>query len=109
MSDIEEYIRFYSYLVEYSSEDDAYLARCIELGIMAHGDTHEEAVKEIKEATRVHLLMLEEDGDEIPSPLSARDFSGKLNLRMTPEKHKEITLKAKLQGVSLNQYINSRL
>ena len=74
MSDIEEYIRFYSYLVEYSWEDEVYVARYVELGLMAHGDTHEEAIKEIKEATRVHLLMLEEDKDEIPLLLSARQL-----------------------------------
>ena len=37
---------------------------------MAHGDSQEEAIKEIKEATRVHLLMLSEDGAEIPQPSS---------------------------------------
>ncbi len=37
---------------------------------MAHGDSQEEAIKEIKEAVRVHLLMLLEDSDEIPEPQS---------------------------------------
>ena len=66
MSNISEYLKLYSYLVQYSSADETYVAKCIELGIMAHGDTQEEAIEEIKEGTRVHLLMLEEDGDEIP-------------------------------------------
>lgn len=109
MSNISEYIKLYSYLVDYSSEDEAYVAKCIELGIMAHGDTQEEAIQEIKEATRVHLLMLEEDAYKIPKPFNLREFSGKLNLRMTPEKHREITFKAKAQGVSINHYINSQL
>ena len=109
MSDVDNYVRLYSYLVEYSSEDEAYVAQCVELGTMAHGDSQEEAIKEIREATRVHLLMLEEDGDEIPEPFNLREFSGKLNLRMTPEKHRKIALRAKAQGVSINHYINSRL
>ena len=66
MIDILEYIKNYSYLVEFSSEDDAYLAKCLELGIMAHGDSQEEAIQEIKEAVRVHLLMLLEDDEQIP-------------------------------------------
>jgi predicted RNase H-like HicB family nuclease len=70
MIDLNQYIKNYSYIVKYSSEDEAYLAKCIELAIMAHGDTQEEAIKEIKEAVRVHLLMLLEDGDEIPEPKS---------------------------------------
>lgn len=70
MIDINEYIKNYSYLVKFSSEDEAYLAKCIELGIIAHGDNQEEAIQEIKEAVRVHLLMLLEDNDEIPEPKS---------------------------------------
>ncbi len=70
MIDINEYIKNYSYMVKYSLEDEAYLAKCIELGIMAHGDSQEEAIKEIKEAVKVHLLMLLEDNDEIPEPKS---------------------------------------
>ncbi len=66
MININEYIKNYSYIVNYSAEDEAYLAKCIELAIMAHGDSQEEAIQEIKEAVRVHLLMLLEDGDEIP-------------------------------------------
>ncbi len=68
MNNLDEFIKHYSYIVKYSLEDEAYVAKCIELGIMAHGDSQEEAIKEIKEATKVHLLMLLEDGEEIPQP-----------------------------------------
>lgn len=70
MINISEYVKNYTYLVEYSAEDEAYLAKCIELGIMAHGDTQEEAIQEIQEAVRVDLLMLLEDEDDIPEPKS---------------------------------------
>jgi predicted RNase H-like HicB family nuclease len=68
MNNLDEFIKHYSYIVKYSSEDEAYVSKCIELGIMAHGDSQEEAIKEIKQATRVHLLMLSEDGEAIPQP-----------------------------------------
>ena len=70
MIDINEYVKNYSYIIQYSSEDEAYLAKCVEMGIMAHGDSQEEAIKEIKEAVQVHLLMMLEDGDDIPQPRS---------------------------------------
>ncbi|MEL4895045.1 type II toxin-antitoxin system HicB family antitoxin [Crocosphaera sp. Alani8] len=70
MSNISEDTKKYSYLVEISSEDNSYLAKCLELGIMAHGDSQEEAIQKIKEAVRVHLLMLLEDGEDIPEPKS---------------------------------------
>lgn len=68
MTNLDQLIKHYSYIVQYSSEDEAYVAKCLELGIMAHGDSQEEAIVEIKEATRVHLLMLAEDNEEIPQP-----------------------------------------
>lgn len=68
-----KYIRHYSYSVSYSLENEAYLAECIELGIVADGETQEEAIAAIKEATKIHLLMLEEDGDEIPQPLTLQN------------------------------------
>lgn len=59
MNKIPAYIKHYSYSVSYSIEDEAYIAECIELGIIAHGDTQEEAIiAQIKQATKVHLLML---------------------------------------------------
>lgn len=70
MININEYLKNYAYLVEFSPENEAYLAKCIELGIIAHGDSQEEAIQEIKEAVRVHLLMLLEDNDQIPEPKS---------------------------------------
>ena len=66
MTNSDELIKRYSYIVKYSLKDEAYVAKCIELGIMAHGDSQEEAIKEIKEAARVHLLMLAEDNEELP-------------------------------------------
>lgn len=70
MINISEYVKNYAYLIEFSAEDEAYLAKCIELGIMAHGDSQEEAIQEIKEAVRIHLLMLLEDGNKISEPKS---------------------------------------
>ena len=69
MNSITEKIQKYSYKVTYSLEDEAYIAECLELGITAHGESQEEAITEIKEATRVHLLMLEEDKEEMPIPI----------------------------------------
>ncbi|VEP18693.1 conserved hypothetical protein [Hyella patelloides LEGE 07179] len=73
VNNVTEYLKYYSYCVSYSLEDEVYIAECMELGIMAHGDTQEEAILEIKEATRVHLLMLEEDGDGIPQPFTLQN------------------------------------
>lgn len=72
VNNVTEYLKYYSYSVSYSLEDEAYIAECLELGIMAHGDTPEEAIVEIIAATKVHLMLLEEDREEIPQPFTLK-------------------------------------
>jgi len=67
-NELKKLVNQYGYLVEWSAEDEAYLAHCIELGIIAHGDTQEEALGEAKEAAMAGLEMLKKS--EIPEPMS---------------------------------------
>ncbi len=73
MNKITEYTKHYSYSVSYSLEDKAYIAECLELGIMTHGDIQESAIAKNKEASSVYLLMLEEDGEEILQPVTLQN------------------------------------
>ena len=45
-------------------------------------------------------------GREVPEPRSARDYSGKLLLRMSKTLHAELAQAAERDEVSLNAYIN---
>lgn len=46
--DIRKIARLYDYKIAFSKDDDCYIASCTELGGMsAHGDTFENAYKEI--------------------------------------------------------------
>ena len=59
----------YSILIYWSDEDECYLAEVPELaGCMAHGDTPEDAAREIQTAMELWLECAIEDGDEIPEP-----------------------------------------
>ncbi|WP_371862799.1 toxin-antitoxin system HicB family antitoxin [Lentilactobacillus rapi] len=44
------------------------------------------------------------DGIEIPEPVD-ESFSGRITLRMPKSLHKELTVLAKEENVSLNQYV----
>ena len=110
MKKINEYVNIYSYLVEYDQDDKIHIARCAELpSLSAHGDTSEAALKEIKKVVLSTLKWMEEEKEEIPEPLSLHKFSGEFRVRMPPEKHRKIAREASLQGVSMNQYIVSKL
>ena len=47
--------------------------------------------------------------ETIPEPLGRRQYSGKLNLRMSKELHRRLAVESSSQGVSLNNWINAKL
>ena len=60
----------YSILIRYCNIDRIYVAVVQELeGCMAHGDTPEEAAKEIQIAMKLWLDVAKEEGMLIPRPL----------------------------------------
>ena len=73
----------YEYKVRWSEEDKAFIGRVAEFpSLAAHGDTPEAALKEIQFVVSAVLDDLEERGETPPEPISCREFSGKLNVRM---------------------------
>ncbi|MBF0360840.1 MAG: toxin-antitoxin system HicB family antitoxin [Oligoflexia bacterium] len=110
MNLIKKYTERYAYQIEYSEEDKVYIARCAELpDVLAHGKSDTDAIKEIKLAVEGVLKWMKEDKEALPEPFCYHKFSGELRLRMSQEKHRQVAIQAKLQGVSMNQYILSRI
>lgn len=59
----------YSIIIQWSEEDQAYLARAPELpGCITHGDTYEEALKNVKEVIELWLEAAQKAGRPIPAP-----------------------------------------
>lgn len=100
----------YAYRVEWSEEDGAYIAVCLELPtVKAHGSTMERALSNVRSAVRVVINSLLADGEEAPEPFSIRNFKGNMLLRTSPEVHRALSLRAAEQGVSLNQFVLSKV
>lgn len=100
----------YLYSVGWSEEDDAFIARVAEFpSLAAHGNTQEEALREVKDVVDFVLKDLIESKEPIPEPFGKRSFSGKLVLRMPEYMHRELALEAMKQGISLNQLMNLKL
>lgn len=107
---MEEYLaaRYVVELVE--DESGGFVARVPDLpGCVTQGDTREEAVELIEDAKQAWLESAWEHGDEIPLPSSARQYSGRLNLRMPKSLHRKLDEQARREGVSLNQHLVSVL
>jgi len=59
----------YEIILYWSAEDTAFIAEVPELpGCMAHGDTQEDALANVKEAMRLWIDTAREFGDPIPEP-----------------------------------------
>jgi len=88
----------YLYSVVWSEEDHAFIGRVLEFhSLAAHGDTQEEALREIRAVVGHALEDLEESGEALPVPLSKRNFSGTLNLRMPKHLHRQLVVEADQQ------------
>ena len=100
----------YTYRIEWSEEDHCHVARCLEFpSLTAHGDTIEEVLREIKYVVVESLKWMREEGETVPKPLGLKKFKGHLSLRIPPEKHRELVIRCAEEGISLNQFILSRL
>ena len=47
--------------------------------------------------------------EKIPSPLAARNYSGKFMVRVPPEVHRHLAIEAAESGVSLNRIASAKL
>lgn len=103
-------VKHYCFNVIWSVEDQIFISKVSEFpSLSAHGSTPEEALKEIQFVTEAVIQDLKLSQEYIPEPFSHREFSGKLNVRMPKNLHRELAISASQQGVSLNQMINLKL
>jgi predicted RNase H-like HicB family nuclease len=63
----------YEIIIYWSNEDQVFVAEVPELrGCMAHGDTEESALKNIKDAIQLWIDTAREFGDPVPEPKGRR-------------------------------------
>jgi antitoxin HicB len=75
-------------------------------GCVGGGDTKEEALKMAEDAKAAWLEIALKEGKKIPLPKDTdeKEYSGKYTLRIPKSLHRELTLAAEEEGLSLNQY-----
>ncbi|MHB1253184.1 MAG: type II toxin-antitoxin system HicB family antitoxin [Candidatus Humimicrobiaceae bacterium] len=103
-------IEKYTYRVEWSEEDQLHIGRCLEFpSLSAHGDTVECALKEIEKVVEEAIVWMQEENEEIPEPFGLKRYKGNLTLRIPAELHRNLSIKSAEEGVSVNQYILSKI
>lgn len=52
---------------------------------------------------------MEANGEKPPEPIADRTYSGKFMVRIPPEVHRTLAMRAAEEGVSLNRLVSARL
>ncbi|MFJ2618290.1 type II toxin-antitoxin system HicB family antitoxin [Glutamicibacter sp. NPDC087344] len=103
-------VAHYVYSVVWSPEDEEYVASVAEFPSLSWMDEDQvEALLGLRSLLREVIEDMEANGEDVPSPITERKYSGNIKLRVSPEKHRELTIAAATQGVSLNRYLSERL
>jgi len=99
----------YEIRVFYSEQDKEWVAFAPELrGCSALGSTPQEAIKELDTAMDLWLESRKEMGWNIPKPVET-EVQAKFLMRMPKALKRELTIEARREGVSLNQWVLHKL
>ena len=100
----------YTYRVTWSREDDEYVGGCVEFPSLSWlAPTPEEAFLGIRQVVSDCVADMLSMGEAPPLPLSDREYSGKFMVRVPPETHRALSIRAAEEGVSLNRLVSARL
>jgi predicted HicB family RNase H-like nuclease len=100
----------YTYRVTWSEEDREYVGLCIEFASLSWlAKSPEAALRGIRKIVNDIIRDMEKNGETPPFPIAAKNFSGKFIVRVPPDVHRSLALKAAEQGISLNRLISSKL
>jgi predicted HicB family RNase H-like nuclease len=102
--------RDYVKIVEWSDEGQVYIGSAPPLiGQCCHGKKRVAVYKELCEIVTEWITLYQKDGRPLPDPFSGRTFSGKFMLRLDPQLHRYLAIRATQAGDSLNNFIVKRL
>jgi predicted HicB family RNase H-like nuclease len=100
----------YTYRITWSEDDKEFAGLCIEFPSLSWlAKTPEAALKGIRRLVRKACQDMENNGEAPPTPLSAKSYSGKFVVRIPPEIHRALAIKAGEQGISLNRLVSAKL
>lgn len=102
--------KHYSYRVIWSSEDEEYVGLCAEFPSLSYLEESQiAALNGITDLVKDIVVDMEDNGEKVPTPISEKQYSGKFQVRIPPERHRMLAIEAAEQNISLNRYIAHKL
>jgi len=106
---VSEFDKF-TYRVTWSEEDDEFVGLCAEIPSLSWlAESPENALKGIRKVVRSCIKDMESNGEDVPPALAMKNYSGKFMVRVPPEVHRKLAVKAAESGVSLNRIASVKL
>ena len=100
----------YTYRVTWSADDGEFVGLCAEFPSLSWlASTPNEAFSGIRELVADVVSDMVNASEKTPEPLADRTYSGRFMVRVPPETHRTLTIRAAEQGVSLNRLVSARL
>ena len=100
----------YTYRVTWSEEDNEYVGLCAELPSLSWLEkSPEKALSGVRKLVRDTIADLKKSKEAVPDPISTRPYSGKFMVRVPPDVHRMLAIKAAESGVSINRLVSSKL
>ena len=100
----------YTYRVTWSGEDGEYVGLCAEFPSLSWLEsTQEEAFSGIRALVTEVVEDMLGNGETPPEPMADRTYSGRFVVRVPPELHRALAIRAAEEGVSLNRLVSARL
>lgn len=100
----------YLKIVEWSAEDGAYVGSAPGLvDACCHGDDEAAVYKELCQIVEEWIEIYKKEGMPLPEPTAGKTYSGKFVVRVPPELHKALTIRALQRGESLNSFCKKTL
>jgi predicted HicB family RNase H-like nuclease len=100
----------YTYRVTWSEEDNEYVGLCAEFPSLSWLEpSPEKALAGIRKVVKEAVADLKKSRQSVPEPISTRAYSGKFMVRVPPEVHRMLAIKAAESGVSINRLVSSKL
>jgi predicted HicB family RNase H-like nuclease len=110
MAQIDVNTAHYTYRVSWSVEDGEFVATCLELPSVSWlAASQAKALSGIKKLVDDVVTDLADNGEQVPAPLAERQYSGRFNVRISPDLHRELAIEAADHHMSLNRFISDRL
>ena len=100
----------YTYRVTWSEDDNEYVGLCAEFPSLSWlSSTPEAALKGIRKLVAEIVADMKSNEEIIPEPIACRQYSGKFMVRVPPDVHRNLAIRAAESGISLNRVVSSKL